>query len=632
VALSIRHSESDGYFNRKVSAIEGLPPVGDCLKNTGKNRRLAPCRSRFWIKSTPSWRLSAHSISKPLAPVEVDVCFKTMIARPIFLVTFLLLTISRPALSRVAADQKTEDRATLIVLAPVGPVFVDLHLTVSRIPYREWVARFLANDMDVDRSGRLDEHELNLLTDGVKTLVGVKNAADILKAMDIATNDVATDDFIAWLRGRIPRAFDLIAQPQPADDAVRLASLLDKDFDAAISDAELQAASRTLRFRDLDNDETFSISELLPYRDPRSQNANVAPDAVSLPFFHVTDHESAQRAAERIVQRYGQDGRVPVAVLRQDGGIGQPAGQADQNASNESLSTEGVLAIVEKPRFHMIMEVSLSVQANVSNVRAAIDRYASSFCKPAPKQTFGEYNLEIDGLPLKIIALGGSANDRRNTQGYLGQTFVMSDGDRNQYLDESEFSGMIEAMNRSGVSADFASVDFNSDGMVTRDEVFSFAKRDQIATASRVQVSVGQDGKTLFGLLDKNGDRRLSVREMRSGDEVLRAWDYNQDNKFSDSELGTEFVLAISLGRPEFRRTSGQSDVMATEMRSGDAILPGTDSLEGPEWFRRMDRNQDGDVSPREFPGTAEQFVQLDIDADKLISADEAMRVETQEP
>ena len=33
--------------------------AGDCLKNTGKNRRLAPCRSRFWIKSTApgvGWR------------------------------------------------------------------------------------------------------------------------------------------------------------------------------------------------------------------------------------------------------------------------------------------------------------------------------------------------------------------------------------------------------------------------------------------------------------------------------------------------------------------------------------------------------------------------------------------------
>ena len=68
----------------------------------------------------------------------------------------------------------------MIVLAPVGPVFVDLHLTVSRIPYREWVARFLATDMDVDQSGRLDEAELNLLTDSIRTLADVRNSAEIL--------------------------------------------------------------------------------------------------------------------------------------------------------------------------------------------------------------------------------------------------------------------------------------------------------------------------------------------------------------------------------------------------------------------------------------------------------------------
>ena len=552
--------------------------------------------------------------------------------RPIFLISIVLLTISHPAPGLAKADEKTVDRATLIVLAPVGPVFVDLHLTVSRIPYREWVAGFLATDMDVDHSGRLDEHELNLLTNAVKTLVGVRNATEILKAMNAESTDVATDEFVAWLRNRIPRAFDLIAQPQPADDAVRLASLLDTDYDGAISDDELQIASRTLRFRDLDNDETFSVSELLPYRDPRSQNAAVAPDAVSLPFFHVTDRESAQRAAERIVQRYGQDGRIRVALLRQQDGNVLPPEQAAGGASDDTVATEAVQAIVEQPRFHMVMEVSLSVKANTSTVKVAIDRAASSFCKPVSKQTFGEYNVVIDGLPLKVIALGGSANDRRNTQGYLGQTFVMSDADRNQYLDESEFSGMIEALNRSGARGDFATVDLNGDAMVTRGEVFSFAKRDQMASASRVEVAVGQDGKTLFGLLDKNGDRRLSTREIRSGSEVLRAYDLNKDNKFADSELGTEFVLAISLGRPEFRRTLGQSEMMAMQMGTGDAILPGTDALPGPEWFRRMDRNQDGDVSPREFPGSSEQFIQLDTDADRLISADEAMQVESGKP
>jgi hypothetical protein len=59
-------------------------------------------------------------------------------------------------------------------------------------------------------------------------------------------------------------------------------------------------------------------------------------------------------------------------------------------------------------------------------------------------------------------------------------------------------------------------------------------------------------------------------------------------------------------------------------MGGGDAILPGLQGLNGPEWFRRMDRNQDGDVSPREFLGTSTQFTTLDSDQDGLMSAAEA--------
>src|SRR5262249_53416805 len=44
----------------------------------------------------------------------------------------------------------------------------------------------------------------------------------------------------------------------------------------------------------------------------------------------------------------------------------------------------------------------------------------------------------------------------------------------------------------------------------------------------------------------------------------------------------------------------------------------------GPEWFRKMDRNGDGDVSRREFLGTDEQFRAIDTDGDGLISVEEA--------
>jgi hypothetical protein len=50
-----------------------------------------------------------------------------------------------------------------------------------------------------------------------------------------------------------------------------------------------------------------------------------------------------------------------------------------------------------------------------------------------------------------------------------------------------------------------------------------------------------------------------------------------------------------------------------------------------PMWFLKMDRNGDGDISPKEWLGTEEEFRAIDTDGDGLISGEEAKQFEARQ-
>ncbi|MCA8989335.1 MAG: hypothetical protein KDA78_16925 [Planctomycetaceae bacterium] len=141
----------------------------------------------------------------------------------------------------------------------------------------------------------------------------------------------------------------------------------------------------------------------------------------------------------------------------------------------------------------------------------------------------------------------------------------------------------------------------------------------QWADSDQVAIGAVWDGYPLLPGLDPNGDGRMTIRELRKLNERLGQYDMNQDGRIELSEIRPTVRLCVSLG-PSVHE----------ELATIRGLIPeGSESVvRGPEWFVRMDRNQDGDLTRGEFPGTPEQFQMLDRDQDELISAREASESE----
>jgi len=543
-----------------------------------------------------------------------------------FLLTWLL--IQTGGLSCARADEAVADysaeRAMLVIMASGGPVLAELNISVDGKPYRLWVTTFLAVRVDLDHDGLLTVSELALIPDRLLQQTSAKTAKRALQrsADDKTGESVSVAAFAEWFSDQLSQSFNMIAGAVQPSEAVRLAALVDGDGDGRVSRKELAAGGHTMRFRDLDNDQTFTAAELMPFRDPRNQQAAIVPDVANLPFVQLGDGESVARTAEQIHRRYGGANGVPVTVVRWPGDS-----PADIDANDDGVLDAGeVQTFLTSGVSHFKMDVQLSDRANRSQLVIDIPPSSAAFCS-ATEERRGRHKLLLDDMPIDVRSRGGSRDSRGFLVNFLLQRMAAYDEDKNGYLSEEEYPELQQQMAAQlKVTGEFADVDLNSDGMLLRDEVKLFIERDAIATQSRIDVSVRQDGKTLFKLLDRNTDRRLAERELREGFEALLEFDTDHDEQLTESELGTAYALEIGLGQAESLRMDSMQS-MSMQARSTDAILPGVAGLNGPEWFRRMDRNQDRDVSYREFRGTRQTFTHMDTDRDGLLSAEEAEQI-----
>jgi Ca2+-binding EF-hand superfamily protein len=162
--------------------------------------------------------------------------------------------------------------------------------------------------------------------------------------------------------------------------------------------------------------------------------------------------------------------------------------------------------------------------------------------------------------------------------------------------------------------------DRNGDNCLSHKELADYLKVQEKFLFSTSHLTVVDRGASLFEFIDADHDGRLSPRELRTTWQRLSMWDRDKTGRIARRQVPQQFQIVLSHSQSRGNPNAGVQ---------GFANLPLVrDTQRGPLWYRKMDRNGDGDVSRREFLGTIEQFRRIDSDGDGLIDVGEAERAD----
>ena len=160
----------------------------------------------------------------------------------------------------------------------------------------------------------------------------------------------------------------------------------------------------------------------------------------------------------------------------------------------------------------------------------------------------------------------------------------------------------------------FDMIDRDADNRLTRREYDAFFALQSSFTKLPLSLVSTAQTPSLFQKLGANGDGRLSVREVRDAWARLIALEPGGKDYVTQAALQPQGALRF--GRASEMSVMNQASMFATQ--------PTRVATKGPTWFRKFDRNADGELSRSEFPGATAEFDRLDTDKDGFITLAEA--------
>jgi Ca2+-binding EF-hand superfamily protein len=421
---------------------------------------------------------------------------------------------------------------------------------------------------------------------------------------------IARDAMLDYVMRNYP-PFNIAANLTPGTAAApALFGLLDADHDGQLSRSELTNAARHLSIRDFDGDELFTERELII--DPTQHTTGTSTEEL------IDDRRSSEPDKLIGIGSGAAMTNVATAMLRRydrdnDGKVGLQGSAVELSLSAEVASRldanrDNQLDAIELQAFGAEPPASVLVLSfgSAGLARRAAGTQRENAALRVRKKIDGGYKLHLGDVQIDV---NRNNRDPRQSSG-TELRFAALDADQNGYLDR------VEARTNPLLAAGFEGMDTDRDEKVTPGELRIYADAQNAAAAMRVRVQVIDRGQDLFSVLDANGDGLLTPRELNAAPALIDSDDGNGDGALGGLEIPVRWALDVARGSQRTVQGAPVSQrVRATQ-------LAGTDA--GPAWFRNMDRNHDGDLTPREFLGSAADFAAADADQDRLVDAREA--------
>jgi Ca2+-binding EF-hand superfamily protein len=553
-----------------------------------------------------------------------------------------------------AKAPEVSDKLDYVFLATDRPVLIRVHLRAGDKPYsvvwEAWMDK-LFTWFDKDGDGFLNSKEaarlqpaqfLQFMLQG--SIGGGRGQAVPFAQLDTNKDGkVSKEEFRAYYRknGIGPLRFN--NQNYQATQAKQINDSIYKRLDVAptgkLTHEKLARLPDLLRSLDENEDEMLSSSELsLEGPNPYERVVRARPGR--MPAAAGPAMESglleigtipAPSLAQQILARYDKNkkGKLTRTEIALDEKL---FNQLDAN--HDGFLDAGELAAFFKREPDLVFRTRVGA---VGTVASALARFGIPLGKSKMSvQRIELLNAKTGEIAKKVRRVDGDSvafnlgDARFDMQASQGQSFNNLQGVKQFYLQQFDAvvdkkKGYVEEKQVNDpnqfIGQLFKQADRNGDGKLTRKELEAYLDMIGEGSSAFVTFTVEDHGRSLFNILDANGDGQLSIREMRT------AWDRvkplcKDGQGLVQADLMRTLRITMGQGNSFFRG--------AVPVAIGGPMMYGRPgkAVNAPAWFQKMDRNGDGDISPREWLGTEEEFRMIDTDGDGLISAEEARQYE----